>query len=1031
MSGSSRLVLPLEFRVLGPVELISTGRRVSLGGPKPRSVLAILLIVSGHVIPDSRIREMLWEDDEPTTASAQIRTYVYALRRCMEPGAKIVRQSQGYRIEVPADRVDLLEFERLSREGRRQFGNGDVESAADSLQAALGLWRGAALTGVTEPLARAEQPRLEEARLATLEDWIEACLTLGRHNELIPELTGLVSQYPLRERLRTQLMIALYRSGRQADALTAFHDARAVLASELGIDPSAELRRTHEAILMADTALDISAAPVKAIITTPPAAARPARHMHLPPDIADFSGRDKEVAQLLAVLRAGAEEPGAGAIPVISGMPGSGKTALAVRVAHACANDFPDGQLYLDLRGDQPNPQEPCAALGRLLRLLGVDGSGIEEDMAERIQLYHDLLAELRILVLLDNAADESQVRLLLPNNQECRVLVTSKARLTAFDGVQLFDLEVFDHQDALELLTSIVGSERVAADPRAAEQILRLCGHLPLAVRIAAARLAARAHWPLSRMARLLEDEHRCLDELKFADLEVSAGLMLGYRELPADVRRVFRLLGLLDTPSFGAWIAAALLDVDLYTAEELVEKLVDAHLLQVARVDDGDRYHYQFHSLVRMFAQERAASEEAEADRNGAIDRALSAWLALAEAADRRLPSQCFGVIGGGTARWDPGSGVVDAILGDPIAWFEAERAGLVSAVTLACDSDRVTQAWELAQALTNFFDLRSLYDDWRQTHKLVLAAARDAGNELGQAVMLRGLSERATFFNDHTACLSNAQQALALFERLGEGVGEVDALYYCASAYRQTGHPETAVACLERGIGRARQIGHRVGEAQLEESLGSVHTDQGRLEEALQCYTRSLDIWRELRKPRYEAIVMRSVGIAERDLGRFPAAALRFEECLMLFRDLGDRVGEAYTRNSLGDLCRKWGSRTRARAQYQQAMSLFTGIGLVHRFGHAIALRGLGELDLADGDLATAIGRLTQAVELWRKLDMPVWEARTLLGLGDAQAAHGQAKAAEETWRSALRLCERLRLPEAADLRWRLGAGIKPTS
>ena len=979
----------------------------------------------GYIVPDYRISEILWSEDEPPTAEAQLRTYVYGLRKALGSDAKIVRQSPGYRLEVSPDQIDLVRFERLVADGRRSMVEQRIVEAAQQFRAALDLWQGPALSGVTEPLARIEQPRLEEARLAVVEDWVDAQLTLGQHHELISELTKLVSEQPLRERLRAQFMVALYRSGQQADALNIFHDARRVLSDELGIDPGLELRRTYESILQGEPGLnaDGSQGTVRLSSITPldPGLATVARRRQLPPDIADFSGREKEIGQLCALLKSSG---GTSVVPVITGMAGVGKTALAVHAAHLCVEHFTGGQLSIDLGGDRPDPPGAVEVLGRLLLMLGADGSAIPEGLNERTRLYRDRLAGLNVLVLLDNAAGEGQVRPLLPNDSGCRVVVTSRMRLAALEGSQIIDLNTFERDSAMELLARIISPERVAADLASADRILRMCGFLPLAVRIAAARLAARPHWSLARMANTLENHRRRLDELRFGDLEVRTGLILAYRGLSPLARRAFRLLSLPDGPSFGVWLGAALLDVSMQTAEEVIESLVDARLLLVTRTEGSDRYRYQFHDLVRVLARERAAEEGHDEECSAAYDRAVAAALELAEAADERLPSQCFGIIRGQPPHWRLDPAALEVVADDPIAWFEAEREGLVAMVMRAGALDRPHVAWQLAQALTNFFDLRGLYDDWSQTHNHALDVAERVGDRLGQATMLRGLAERSAFFSDNVACLDYAQRAQELFEQLGEAAGQADALYYCGDVYRQTGHPVTAITFLEQGMRCAASVGHLVGEAQLSEGLGKVHKDQGRLEEALHYYERSAAIWHRLGKSRYRAIIMRSVGIIERDLGRFSAATLRFEECLAIFGELGDRVAEAYTRNSLGDLCRTWGSPDRARAQYEQAIDIFMDLGLERRFGYAVALRGIGALELAEGRLGSAIDQLTRSLEIWRELGMPLWEARTLLTLGDALAVRGDTAASSEAWRDAFELARRLEVPEIAELRRRLG-------
>jgi hypothetical protein len=475
---------------------------------------------------------------------------------------------------------------------------------------------------VTEFLSEAERPRLEEARLGALGDRIDAELALGSHNRLVVELTGLVAVDPLREQFRGQLMLTLYRCGRQADALASYQDYRHSLADELGIDPGRELQDLHKAILAADASLNPPATELRITGGRPSAEPLPAR---LPPDVADFTGRDREAAQVTALLRSRADNGSRRLACVIGGMAGLGKTALAIHVGHLLRSSYPDGQIYVDLRGAGPQPADPADLLGTLLRALGLETAAIPASMAERVQLYRSRLAGRRVLVLLDNAASEQQVRPLLPDSPTCAAMVTSRARLAALEGVPLIDLDVLEHVQALELLAKIVGASRVAAEPEAAVRIVQLCGHLPLGVRIAGARLTAKPHWRLARLADRLSSQRRRLDELRIADLEVRASVALSLQGLGEPARRAFRLLALLDVPRFAIWTAAVLLDVTLATARELLEQLVDARLLDVVQVDGASQARYFFHDLVRALALEQAADEETAAERYAALDRAF----------------------------------------------------------------------------------------------------------------------------------------------------------------------------------------------------------------------------------------------------------------------------------------------------------------------------------------------------------------------------------------------------------------------
>ncbi|MGI5321208.1 BTAD domain-containing putative transcriptional regulator [Actinomadura nitritigenes] len=598
----------MRVRILGPVELWNNADRVELRGSKLRTFLTALVLAHGRVVSDQTLVEMLWEDAPPATAQAQIQTYASRLRGLLGDGAVVDRHRPGYRLHIERDDVDLTRFEGLAAEGRAALAERRVEAAARSLAGALALWRGEALTGVTDFLADLERPRLEEARLAVLEDRVEADLALGRHAGLVPELTAVVTAHPLRERPRAQLMLALYRCGRNADALASFQDYRRFLAEELGIDPSAELQDLHQAILSdRHTLLAPSASASR------PVAAPPVTPLQAPP--ADFTGRDAAVDRARALLG----DTGAPRVCAITGMGGVGKTALALRVAQQVAGAYPDGQVHVDLQGSS-RPLEAAEALARLLRTLGAPDGDLPRGAEELTQCYRDRLAGRRVLIVLDDAAGERQIRPLLPGVPGCGVLLTGRTRLAALEGADRISLQPFEPAEAVALLARHTSPERAAAEPRALALIAERCGYLPLAIRACGARLVGHPHWPLSRLADRLADPHWLLDELRVADLDVQAALALSYRRLPADLRRALRLLSLLSTPTFSLWIAAVLLDRPLTETRAQVEELVEAYLLEVP---GGRPDTYRFHRLVHAVARERALTEETPRLRAAAIRR------------------------------------------------------------------------------------------------------------------------------------------------------------------------------------------------------------------------------------------------------------------------------------------------------------------------------------------------------------------------------------------------------------------------
>jgi hypothetical protein len=484
----------------------------------------------------------------------------------------------------------------------------------------LGLWRGSALADVPGQIAEAAATRLAERRLVVLEERIDTELALGRHAELVPELTTLVAEHPLRERLRAQLMLALYRSGRQVEAMAVYRETRRALVDQLGVEPGAELQRLHQAMLTADPGL----APA-----SPPRADRMVAPAQLPRDVADFTDRTKQITQVRDLLIPGDpdEEPHAVVVCAIAGPAGVGKTALAVHVAHQLRAQYPDGQLFANLRGAEPGALPAAEVLGAFLRALAVDPTQLPDDVEQRAALYRSRLASRHMLIVLDNAATEAQVDPLLPGVGSCAVLVTSRRRFAGLPGARLVELDVLEVEAAAELLARIVGPERAAAEREATEEIVRLCGYLPLAVRIAAARLVARRHWSLSRMATLLADEQRRLDELQLGDMQVRASVTLSFHGLNATAQRAFRCLWMLNAGDFASWMVAALLDVDVERAEELLDVLVDAQLLEVARHGQSGQIRYRLHDLIRLYAREQADAHKCAGERSAALARLINA--------------------------------------------------------------------------------------------------------------------------------------------------------------------------------------------------------------------------------------------------------------------------------------------------------------------------------------------------------------------------------------------------------------------
>ncbi|GAB3261204.1 AfsR/SARP family transcriptional regulator [Kineosporia babensis] len=760
-----------EFRILGPVEVWLDGVQHSLDGSKQRTVLASLLLARGRILTDERLSSLLWGEEPPTTAAAQLYTHVSRLRKLLGTRATIRRHRPGYLIEVGPALIDHVEFERLSAAGQSALQAGSHEEASTTLARALRLWRGPALANVTEHLSELGLPGLEEARMVALESRLEADLALGRADRLLAELTSMVTLYPLRERLRGLLMIALYRCDRQADALGAFHDGRTLLAEELGVDVGPVLTGLYQEILSGEPEVgpvtELERVPLR-VSGAEPVVSDP-RPATLPSPAADFTGREAQARQTADLLTP-AQETGRSGIAMITGMPGVGKSALAVHTAHRCRDTFPDGQLYADLREPNGAPVDSVQVLGSFLRSLGMPEAEVPAERAQRIRCYRSLLADRRVLVVLDNAASDRQVRCLLPSGPGCSVLITSRAPLTTLEGTQLVDLDPLDEPESVALLGAIIGAAPVAAEAEAAAELAGLCGGLPLAVRVAGARISSGSHHSPGRLLNRLQDESARLDQLRLGSMDVRASLESAYWDLDPRARAALRRLALLDVPDFASWVAAAVLEVSEEDAEDVMDVLVGARLLHVVtdQPDPSGGIRYRLHDLVRLMARERAMGEEPAIERKAAIDRAMGAWLSVATEADRRLtgaPRPGAPAPPGPASRWRLGATHVRVLLTDPLSWFDQEEGALLAVLEQAARTGRAAHAWETAQSLSGYFGHRHRHEDWRSSHQRAWTVAHSSGDVLGQAVILQGLAELSAALGDAGAERGYAGQAEVL--------------------------------------------------------------------------------------------------------------------------------------------------------------------------------------------------------------------------------------------------------------------------
>ncbi|PWW65838.1 AfsR/SARP family transcriptional regulator [Actinokineospora spheciospongiae] len=937
----------VRFGVLGPVVVWRGVDTVEVGSGKCLRVLGVLLLHANQRVDRQRIIEGAWDGNPPRSAVNLVQKYVGDVRRSLRlDRGSLQTIGTGYLLRVAPDQLDSDQFASRLVRARETKSDGDLTAARQHLAEAVKLWRGPAFSGIDTPAATTERARLAEYRCGALEDLSELDLLRGEHALAVPELFRLAEEHPYRERARELLMIALYRSGRQGDALAVFHDVRRLLADELGADPGPGLRRVHAQILRADPALDWVAT-----------AGQQRPIAQLPADIPDFTGHAEPLGELLGLL---GERP----VVVIVGAPGTGKSTLAVRALHQVRDGYPDGQLHLDLAGTSEVPRDPAPMLAELLRALGVTDAVMPAGLHERAALYRSRLADRRLLVLLDDAACAQQVRPLLPPSGGCAVVITSRHRLADLAGAEHVELDVLSPRDVRDLLARIAGAERVEREPEAADAIVELCGHLPLAIRIAGAKLAGRRGWTLRVLRDRLEDESRRLRELRVGDLDVRANFDLSLRQLPEETVRAFRLLGLLGAETLPAWVIGPLLGGRV--AHDVLDALVDAYLVRLVTTDSAGQPRYRLHDLLRAYATEGASGNYPVAERRAAVERVISAWLALAEQARDLFYPSLFRPTSGRSPRWSPDHRVVD-----PLAWFDAERGTLLRAIELAAEWGFAELAWELAVAAVPYYDHRSLYQDWNRSHRLALAAATAAGDTHGEAALLQGLGQVHIYLDEVDEARQDLCRCVELYRTTGDRRGEGLALASLGTVHRVRGELDEALAFDEEALAHLVAAGHRQAEAQIRTAIGIIGFERGSDDAGLWIED-GLRIARHLGDRHRQAVILRTLSRYHLGIGDTPAALRDLTEALTIFNEISDDRCGAYTDQRLGTIYAELGDRSRAESALQRAALVFRLNG--DRSNEAACWQQLGELESQLGDAAAAQRHLGSAVELWRAIDLP---------------------------------------------------------
>jgi DNA-binding SARP family transcriptional activator len=1072
MAGDSGLRIGL----LGPLAGTRDGAVVRLPRGRPGVLLAVLAMSAGRPVGVSRLTELIWDDEQPERARASLQTLVARVRGLV-PGV-VVHAGEGYLLDVAPDDVDLWQFRRLVRAAGQA---GSPVATLGLLDQALGLWRGEPLASLrSSALDRDVIPGLIDEYLSAVQQHADLDLDAGRYDQVSAELRGLTGRHPLREPLWGRLMRALAGAGRPAEAIRAYHRAREILAAELGVDPSPDLQDLYQRLLHADQRASAAGGPPggprpglrvprqraqaddsdrpdghhrESGATRDAGAARAVPH-RLPADTRVFTGRQPELTRLLELAGTadGSHRPGTVVISAIDGMAGIGKTALAVHAAHRLASQFGDGQLFIDLHGYTQGypPRTPGQALETFLRTLGVPPQQIPEDTEERAALYRERLAGTRTLIVLDNAAGEAQVRPLIPGGTGCLVLVTSRRKLKSLDDAHALALDVLPEPDAITLLRTAAGPGRATADDPAVAAIVGLCGHIPLALRMAAALMRNRPAWNPEYLADKLRAARTRLDALFDGDRGLSVLFDLSSQILNGDQRRLYCYLGRTPGPEIDACAAAALLDTDAAAAERLLQQLVDHNL-----VLEPSAGRYRMHDLIRAHARALASPDPAPGE--AALERLLDYYQHTARRADDRI------------ARYarpgPPGPAPAQApALPDAHAartWLRAERANLTACLQYAIQASRDERTVALsvglagllrtdgpwpqamaaqtaaaaaarrlgdrpaqARALTELGDLRRLTGDYPAAdHSLQTALQlwRDASDKNGQAHALTELGTLRRVCGDHRAADHSLQTALELWREAGDKNGQARALTELGSVQYSSGDVQGAKRRLREALQLYREAGDKAGQARALTELAEMQMLTGAYEGAIQNGEAALAMSDELGDRLGQANALSLLGRMRRLTGDYEDAARHQKAAMDVYRELGDRLGEANARMLLAEVRSLTGDYEGAIRDLEQSIGTYRDLG--NRGNQACALNYYAAAISATGDLTRAIAIYRDALRLAREVKQPDDEAAALKGLGENHTREGNVQHGATCLHQALKIYRRLGMPAAEQVTARL--------
>lgn len=904
----------LEFGVLGPLQVLADGRQLVIGRKGMRGLLAMLVLDANRVVPIDEIVDSLWADEPPATARTIVHGYVSRLRRMLEQAdpagsARILTTPPGYQLSVDPWRLDFHRARQLVSSARGK----PAPIRAQLLRESLGLWRGQVLSDVPGDPVTSD---LEELRLAAVEERIEAELELGRHLELVGELRQLVNEHPFRERLVGHMMRALYRSGQRADALEAYQRFHRRVVDELGIDPGPGLRVLHEQVLRDDPALSSPGLAEPAVVPPRPGVVVPAQ---LPAAASGFIGRDEELAWLDRLCDS--RDLAATTIAVVNGAAGIGKSELAVTWGHRRAEQFPDGLLFASLNGFAPDrePVEPAEVLARFLLALGVPSDGVPRDLDDRVGLYRSVLAKRRVLVVLDDAWDPEHVRLLLPPGAGSVVLVTSRRRLESLvvsNGARMLTLDTLSDDESIRLVDEVVGKPLSDQEPAAIRMLVELCGNLPLALRIAAAKLVFSPEWTVEALVAQLSDDAARLRTLDLADtgVGVERALAVSYRNLPPELADTFRAAGLVP----GRWVSphaiAAVCDIDLGTAAARLADLADAHLL-VEQWRGG----FVLHDLVRLYA--RGVVEH----RERGLRRLMDHYLSACDHARRliRPVSDGLDFTGDSTA---PRPATSEQAL----SWFDKEWSNLIALVHAGSETGLHVQVWQLVRLVHTYCVTRLVSREWRGIAEFGLASARVIGDRRGEMLVLHAMHD----INNRAGALRGTLDQARLAHRIAVDLAEprylVMTLDQLALALVAEGRVEEALGHYREAVDLARRDGDALGEATVLNNLAQVEQRLGQRETAAQHQFLAMEIYHRNGDERAYAVAMNNLAELYAELGLLPEAEEHARRGVELARGGSMQFEEAFGRQVLGSVLARRGERVAAQAELAESLRLFVRLG-----------------------------------------------------------------------------------------------------